>query len=359
VVNRQNGGLIPSQIVAGKNSRDLVALPAEFPDTLVWWNEQYFRFEVTTSASSQKIQWRDLALFNEFVLREEKTGRRSAWSPRLSRAFQDYLRSAPTEQGGRRWADRTANRVLAHLKTFAKWVHKLAPFPLGDPMAKIRLQAVGTGLEIERALTPGERRKLLDAADLLVQTGGRSRDRNRYRGVAERPRRQGYRPWRNRAVIYCLIETGMRRAAVTRLQAADVDLQKKIVTVEEKGGVRHAYQISREGLQAVGDYLAQERPADSMCWNSPALFLASSNVRNTSGSLSVRAINLIWDEVCRLAGVEGKTPHSARHAMGRHIMERTGNVAAVQRQLGHRNATYSMQYARITADELRDVLDNR
>ena len=70
-------------------------------------------------------------------------------------------------------------------------------------------------------------------------------------------------------------------------------------------------------------------------------------------------INEIWNEVCQIAGVEGKTPHSARHAMGKHIMEKTGNVAAVQRQLGHKNATYSMQYARITAEELRDIINDR
>jgi hypothetical protein len=45
--------------------------------------------------------------------------------------------------------------------------------------------------------------------------------------------------------------------------------------------------------------------------------------------------------------------------MGRHIMEKRGNVAAVQRQLGHKNAAYSLQYARITDAELQDTLDDR
>jgi integrase len=67
--------------------------------------------------------------------------------------------------------------------------------------------------------------------------------------------------------------------------------------------------------------------------------------------------NSVWNEVCRWAQVKGKTPHSARHAMGRHIMDKTGNVAAVQRQLGHKNAAYSLQYARITDDELQEVVD--
>ena len=45
--------------------------------------------------------------------------------------------------------------------------------------------------------------------------------------------------------------------------------------------------------------------------------------------------------------------------MGKHIIEKTGNIAAVQRQLGHKNAVYSMQYARITKQELLDVIDDR
>jgi hypothetical protein len=40
-------------------------------------------------------------------------------------------------------------------------------------------------------------------------------------------------------------------------------------------------------------------------------------------------------------------------------IDKTGNVAAVQRQLGHKNAAYSLQYARITDAELQEVVDER
>ena len=45
--------------------------------------------------------------------------------------------------------------------------------------------------------------------------------------------------------------------------------------------------------------------------------------------------------------------------MGRRIIDKTGNIAAVQRQLGHTNPAYSKQYARITDKELADVLEDR
>jgi len=332
-----------------------------FPDTLSAWFDAYFAVEVSTAESSQKVQRRDLQRFIDFVLREEGREERAVWTARLSRAFVSGLRKEVKENRNRVYSDRTINRIVAHLKTFAKWSHKLAPFPLGNPMAKVKTVVPGTGLEIERAITSQERRKILDAADYLPMTGGRSRNRRIKTDFAEqRPRRKGYRAWRNRAVVYLLIETGIRRAAVTQLNIEAIDFEKRFVTTTEKGETQHRYKISREGLKAIQDYLDQERSGDADYWTvSPALFLPASNKPQSHGRLSPVVINTIWNEVCRMAGVKGKTPHSARHAMGRHVMEKTGNVAAVQRQLGHKNAAYSLQYARITDEELQAVLDDR
>ncbi len=118
--------------------------------------------------------------------------------------------------------------------------------------------------------------------------------------------------------------------------------------------------ISKEGLEALYDYLnSDEYQTDLQKWQSPALFLSPATCGVGNGRMAKPGINTIWNTVCKHAGVEGRTPHSARHAMGKHIMEKTGNVAAIQKQLGHKNPAYSMQYARITSDELKSVLDDR
>jgi len=83
---------------------------------------------------------------------------------------------------------------------------------------------------------------------------------------------------RNQAMIYCLLETGMRRAVVLNLDLADVDFKKKALAVREKGGLVHRYQISAEGLQAIRDYIDSERKTDAKVWDSPALFLPSATV---------------------------------------------------------------------------------
>ena len=347
-----------TQNTARKNSGALVPRRAAGADGLEWWVEQYFQHAVTTSPASQQVQRRDLGLFLRYLRAEEGTDQRLAWTPRLARAFQQHLRQTRTPEGHLAWSDKTVGRILAHLKTFATWVHTHQPFPLGHPTAAMKLPALGTGLEVDRALTAAERRRLLDAADLLLTIGGRSKDRKRYK-TGERPRRTGYRPYRNRAMVYTLIETGMRRAAVTHLDQTQVDLAGRRLTVAEKGGATHTYQISREGAQAIADYLVHERVQDAARWPSPALFLAAATVSQGTGRLTVRVINTVWNAVCRVAQVQGRTPHSARHAMGKHLIAKTGNIAAVQQQLGHRQAAYAMQYARSTTAEVGRVLDDR
>jgi site-specific recombinase XerD len=94
--------------------------------------------------------------------------------------------------------------------------------------------------------------------------------------------------------VYVLIETGMRRAAVTKIDIDDVNFQRRIILVEKKGGLAHAYQISREGIDAIRDYLEHERAGDFDKWKIPALFLSAHESAKSIGKsryFSVSAFN--------------------------------------------------------------------
>jgi hypothetical protein len=123
---------------------------------------------VTTSPASQQVPHRDLGLLLRSLQSEEGPDQRLAWTPRLARTFQQHLRQPLTPEGHRAWSDKTIQRLLAHLTTLATWVHTPSPCPLGHPLAAITLAALGTGREVDRALTAAARRRLLDAAGLLL-----------------------------------------------------------------------------------------------------------------------------------------------------------------------------------------------
>ena len=74
--------------------------------------------------------------------------------------------------------------------------------------------------------------------------------------------------------------------------------------------------------------------------------------------LKERTINDIWDMVCEMAKVTGRTPHSARHGRGKHLFRELGPTAT-DRMLGHKNISTAMQYARFTSKEIQEKIDNR
>lgn len=95
------------------NSDTLSEVKEVLPDTISFWIEAHFRFEVTTSQSSQKMQRRDLALFRDFPLAEAGSDQRRSWTPRMSKAFKDQLKKLEWRKGKIGYSDRTINRMIA------------------------------------------------------------------------------------------------------------------------------------------------------------------------------------------------------------------------------------------------------
>lgn len=92
----------------------------------------------------------------------------------------------------------------------------------------------------------------------LLLVRGRYRDRHR-NGGATPPQRNNFRPYRNRAAVYPLIETRLRRRAITNVNLVNIDFEWRIVSVVEKGGSVQPYPISKQWLASINDYLDHER----------------------------------------------------------------------------------------------------
>jgi len=330
--------------------------PKNFTDGLDWWINKYFEIEVHTSIETQKAQRHDIQLFLDFMLSQTGTLKRNNWTLKISRNFLAFLKSNNTLNGRPLRNERTTNRIIAHLKTFSKWINKIHPFTLFNPMLKIKIMDSGKYLDLDNAITPFERIKILEIADNLVVTDALSKDMHRYINK-EKPQLKYKRPFRDRAIIYTLIETGMRRCDVININIDKVNFKTKNIYIKDRKTQK--YQISKQGIKAIRDYIKNERDADFEKWKSNLLFLPPCTVKQSKGKLTPCVINNIWNRVCKAAGVTGKTPHSSRHAMGKYIMKKTGNPAAVQKQLGHINPAYSIQYSKITEKEIENILNQR
>lgn len=261
-------------------------------------------------------------------------------------------------------AHATVNNHLASLSAFTTWVHTQAPrrFPAGDPAKGIG--ELGTGPLEPRSLNDDQVRSLKNLCDRLPrfhQLKGREWADN----PDSPPLHHHARPWRDRAMIFLLLSTGLRREELIRLDLAQIvpnspaalrqARQARVSRVHGKGHTERAVFLSADARAALADYLQRERPLDASA-ASAALFLSASGIhaRAADGRLAPRAINSILEQIGRwhdaeisdpVRQISPLRPHDLRHTFAFQLARASGADAyELERRLGHRSQRYIARY---------------
>lgn len=334
-------------------------LADEVPDSLSEWGSRYLALAVVGVRSPEVT--RKIALHLErFVTFFEESYGHDRISTCLRRDVVAWQRALIKEG----LAPATVNNHLASLSGFTTWVATHAPqvFPVGDPASRVR--ELGLPPLEPRALTPVQVRSLKNLCERLEQFH-RKKGQRWQRGDEPAPLKERSRPARDRALVYLLLSTGLRRDEVVNLDLDQLepntidDLRAgrrgRISRVRGKGGTERTVFLSKDARQALADYLEYERPLD-MTVTSMAVFLSAAGIpsRAEDGRLSARAINLILEQIGRWHDgefadpdrqVTPLRPHDLRHTFAFQLAQATGADAyELERRLGHRSQRYIQRY---------------
>jgi len=323
---------------------------------------RYLSEHATGAPATLKAKGDDLKTFLEWFTWAYGGDSVERWNRAATNAFLQALQSARDEAEKPRWANRSINRKLDHLRTFARWILAQVPCPLfADPMQGIKRLDVPL-LQAQR-ISDRDMLRLETAARNLIGTETK-RDRKRITlGTSEL--RKNTRPFRDYAIFALLRGSGLRVQAVASLNLEQVQ-GRRLVKVKEKGSQERDVVISSDAMEALRHYIETERPIDADAWNGGrSLFLSipcEARKRNDGlkGRMDVRTVRYVIEKIARKAlGDEGASrihPHLFRHNMG-FLMNEKGGITAVQRQLAHKNITYSAVYCQRTDEELEGYLD--
>jgi integrase len=331
------------------------------PDSLAAWVERYLTLAVVGVRSEEVTKKITLHLgrFGAFYKEAYGHDRITTVLKRDVLAWQQAL----VAQG---LAAATVNSHLASLSSFTTWVHAQAPrvFPVGDPAKGIG--ELGLPPLEPRTLRPDQVRSLKSVCDRLERfTQMKGRRWARRRDGDGPPVRERARPLRDRAIVYVLLSTGLRREELVTLNLDQVAPRPpealrrarpaKITRVQGKGKTQREVFLSADARTALADYLEQERPHDAG-EQTTALFLSAAGIpaRSPDGRLSPRAINLILEQIGRYHDAEQTDParrlsplrpHDLRHTFAFHLAQVTGADAyELERRLGHRSQRYIQRY---------------
>jgi len=255
----------------------------------------------------------------------------------------------------------TVNNHLASLTGFFSWAVAQAPdvLPAGNPTSGVRTLALAP-LE-PRALAPAQVRSLKSVVDRLERFHS-PKGRRKPSGEAQ----HGHaRAMRDRAIVYVLLSTGLRREELVTLDVSQVSPREpgllreakraRLTAVIGKGGTTRTVFLSADARAALADYLEHERPRDASA-DAPAVFLSAVSVasRRPGGRLSPRSINSILERIGRWHDAEHADParwvsplrpHDLRHTFAFALAETTGKDAfELERRLGHRSQRYIARY---------------
>lgn len=154
---------------------------------------------------------------------------------------------------------------------------------------------------------------------------------------------------RDLCIIKLGCSTGLRVSAIRNIDIEDIDFDKKIIHVIEKGNKKRDIRIGDETIEAIKDWMRDREQQYGT--NSGALFLSQKKNR-----LSVRAIEeMIHDRAIEID--KHITPHKMRSTCAMKIYELTSDIYLTAQQLGHSNISNTQKYARATDDRSREVAD--
>jgi|SRR5229473_2939388 len=184
------------------------------PDSLGAWMAHYLHLAISgvrSEAVTKKIALH-LSRFHTFFVGAYGHDRISTMLKRDVVAWQTSLKELGL-------AHSTINNCLASLSGFTTWVHALNAhvFPAGNPTKGVG--ELGLPPLEPRALSKEQVRSLKNVCDRLEHfhhlKGRRQKDKHKTNTHG--------RPWRDRAIVYVLLSTGLRREELVRLDLDQVE----------------------------------------------------------------------------------------------------------------------------------------
>jgi len=157
--------------------------------------------------------------------------------------------------------------------------------------------------------------------------------------------------YRNQLIIELLYDTGLRVSELASIKLADIDFSNKTIRVIGKGNKERIVYFGDYGIDAINEYLNQERKALLGNKSHDYLFL------NAQGNpLSARGIELIVNKIVKQAGLKHKlSPHTLRHTFATHLLNEGADLKSVQELLGHASLSTTQIYTHVSNERLRSV----
>jgi integrase/recombinase XerD len=215
--------------------------------------------------------------------------------------------------------------TTVHLKVFFRWLvgtEKLEMDP-AEPLIAPR-----PDMTLPETLHASELVKLLESIDPSAPLGRR-----------------------DLAILELFYSSGLRLSELCKVRLEMMDSDEGFLRITGKGGKTRIARVGKKALEAISNYLANERPGLVTKKTSSHIFLS---IRG--GPLSPDRVRQIVKQRAKFAGIDQNVyPHLLRHSFATHLLEGGADLRVIQELLGHADISTTQIYTHVDRQRLKSV----
>jgi len=154
---------------------------------------------------------------------------------------------------------------------------------------------------------------------------------------------------RNRAVLWMLLDTGMRAEELCRIRFADLDRRRGTVYIMGKGAKERKLLLGQRGYHYLSSYLDHWRGEPEQD-NEPLI------LTDSGSPLTYQTIQQLFRRLKAYSGITDKrvSAHTCRHWYAIRFLLKGGKLFALQRHLGHETLEMVKIYAYFTDQDAEE-----
>lgn len=215
--------------------------------------------------------------------------------------------------------------ATVHLKIFFRWAASFGPLTM-DPAEP--LLAPRPDQTLPETLHLNEVIRLLESVDVTKELGRR-----------------------DKAILELFYSSGLRLSELCSLRLEMADLEEGFLRITGKGNKTRIVRTGQQALDAIRNYLTNERPNLVTTKTSSHLFIS---VRG--GPLSPDRVRQIVKGRAKEAGIESNIyPHLLRHSFATHLLEGGADLRIIQELLGHADISTTQIYTHVDRQRLKSI----
>lgn len=156
---------------------------------------------------------------------------------------------------------------------------------------------------------------------------------------------------RDRALLEFLYSSGCRLAEVAGLRLSGLSLPRSEARVRGKGAKERIVFLNPAAKRAMEEYLPRRKAHLGRERDSDFVFLSQ-----RGGPLSARGIAYLVCERAKESGMAKNVhPHTFRHSLATHLLDRGADIRIVQEILGHSSVSTTQIYTHVSLERLKKV----